>query len=69
LIENPCTPAAKVLLNALRMDWEFRPMEILLWLAILLAFGVILWLAAPYHNRIIGNRDTALGKSWDDPML
>ena len=51
------------------MDWEFRPMEILLWLAILLAFGVILWLAAPYHNRIIGNRDTALGKSWDDPML
>ena len=51
------------------MDWEFGPMEILLWLAILLAFAVILWLAAPYHHRMIGTRDTELGKSWDDPML
>ena len=53
----------------LRIDWECRPMEILLWLAILLAVGIILWLAAPYHHRIISNRDTVLGKSWEDPML
>ena len=44
-------------------------MEILLWLAILLAVGIVLWLAAPYHHRMIGNRDTELGKYWDDPML
>ena len=36
-------------------------MEILLWLAILLAVGIVLWLAAPYHHRMIGNRDTELG--------
>ena len=44
-------------------------MEVLLWLAVLLAVGVILWLAAPYHHRMIDSRDTGLGKFWDDPML
>jgi hypothetical protein len=44
-------------------------METLLWLAILLAVGFFLWLAAPHHHRMINTRDTALGKTWDDPML
>jgi hypothetical protein len=44
-------------------------MEMLLWLAILVAVGIVLWLAAPYHHRIIDNRDTGLDRSWDDPML
>ena len=39
-------------------------MEVLLWLAVLLAVEVILWLAAPYHHRMIDSRDTGLGKVW-----
>ena len=40
-------------------------MEMIVWLGVLAAFGLLLWLAAPHHQRIIDNRDIGMDKPWD----
>jgi hypothetical protein len=37
-------------------------METLVWLGISAAFALLIWIAAPYHQRIINNRDTVVSK-------
>jgi hypothetical protein len=32
-------------------------METLIWIGILLVVAIVVWRAAPYHERIIANRD------------
>jgi hypothetical protein len=43
-----------------------RAMEVIVWTAILLATAAVVWALAPYHQRIIDNRDiVALPENWD----
>jgi hypothetical protein len=41
-------------------------MEVIVWTAILLATAGVVWALAPYHQRIIDNRDTVVvPEDWD----
>ena len=41
-------------------------MEMMIWLGILALFGLLLWLAAPHHQRMINRRDIPKGEhTWD----
>lgn len=41
-------------------------MEVIVWAAILLATAGVVWALAPYHQRIIDNRDSVvIHETWD----
>lgn len=40
-------------------------METLIWLGVMVATGVALWLAAAYHEKLIANRDLPHKDWWD----
>ena len=40
-------------------------MEMLIWLGVMVATGVALWLAAPYHEKMIVHRDRPDKDWWD----
>jgi len=42
-----------------------RSMEILIWLGISAAVLLLVWAAAPYHARMVDNRDTPGVETWD----
>jgi hypothetical protein len=47
-------------------DFFVRAMEVIVWTAILLATAAVVWALAPYHQRIIDNRDiVAVPEDWD----
>ena len=35
-------------------------MDIIIWVGVMVATAVVVWIAAPYHDRIIGNRDLSV---------
>jgi hypothetical protein len=37
-------------------------MEMIIWLAVSVAVAVLVWLAAPHHQRIIDNREIDIEK-------
>ena len=40
-------------------------MEILIWLGIAAATAIFVWMLAPYHERLIGNRPINTDQHWD----
>ena len=40
-------------------------MELLVWLGISAAVLLLVWAAAPYHNRMVDNRETPAAENWD----
>ena len=40
-------------------------METLIWLGVMVVTGVALWLAAPYHEKMVANRDLPQKDWWD----
>jgi hypothetical protein len=40
-------------------------METLIWLGISVAVLLLVWAAAPYHARMVDNRDTPSVENWD----
>lgn len=41
-------------------------MEVIVWIAILALTAALVWALAPYHQRIIDNRDTVtVPDNWD----
>jgi hypothetical protein len=40
-------------------------MEAVLWFVIAVGVAVLVWMAAPYHNRLIENRPVVDSKTWD----
>ena len=41
-------------------------MEAIIWTAILVATAGVVWALAPYHQRMIDNRDTVVApENWD----
>ena len=45
---------------------EERLMETLLWLGVLIAAGIVVWLAAPHHAKLIADRDLPKTTEWWD---
>jgi hypothetical protein len=54
---NRSTPAAK------KRSWCV--METLIWLGITVAVLLLVWAAAPYHARMVENRDAPNVENWD----
>jgi hypothetical protein len=47
-------------------DFFVLTMEVIVWTAILVATAGVVWALAPYHQRIIDNRDiVAVPEDWD----
>jgi hypothetical protein len=47
-------------------DFFVMAMEVIVWTVILLATAGVVWALAPYHQRIIDNRDTVVApETWD----
>jgi hypothetical protein len=40
-------------------------MGILIWLGVMVAVGIAVWAAAPYHQRLIAERDIPQKDWWD----
>ena len=40
-------------------------MEVLIWTAIILGIALLVWALAPYHQRLIDNRDVIVPDNWD----
>jgi hypothetical protein len=40
-------------------------MDMIIWLGVFAALVAAVWMAAPYHNRIIENREINIDKPWD----
>ena len=41
-------------------------MDLIIWLTVSAVVALLLWQLAPYHQRIIANRDIHVAK-WEDP--
>ena len=47
-------------------DFFVMAMDVIVWTVILLATAGVVWALAPYHQRIIDNRDTVVApETWD----
>ena len=44
---------------------EWSPMETVIWFGLAVATAALVWMAAPYHQRLINNRPVVVDKAWD----